>query len=873
LVKRHERLVHSALVKVLSDPTDVEDAFQATFLVLVRKARSVKWEANLGTWLYAVAHRVAVHLRGAAEKRSRGEGEAATRKVESTAAPDLSWREACQVLHAELDRLPDKFRFPLLLCYLEGKSRDEAAEQLGLSAGTIKGRLERGRNMLRDRLARRGVTLSAGFFAALAHSPVGASPPRLTEAALAAVSGAAPARAAAIARGVTASMVLSRLKLFAGALLAAGLLAGLLAGQNPSPAAASPPAPAEKTEGKAASPQPDEPAKGVEITGRVLGPDDKPVAGARLFLAPWGVKKEDLKVLAATGNDGRFRAPVSDAAVRTGAKLVAVAKDHGPDWLWLGQKTAAKEFTLRLVKDDVPVTGRVLDLEGRPVAGASVSVLFMQEVDLKPWLADPKHSDLAPTGKRYLPTDLDGPASVMTTDKGGRFRLTGFGRDRVAHLQIRGAGVEDTDVEVITRPGKVDGLHLESRTVYPLDHEFVVRPSKPIVGTVRDRKTGKPIAGIEVVFPNATWTWARATTDEKGGYRIDGVGKQNQYSRITAGGLAYFSAAKTAIADTPGFEPLVVDFELDRGVVVKGRLTDAATGKPVPAQISYGPAADNPNLKDFTDLSASSGRTAEDGSFTVLAIPGPGLLVVFADDADHYPSASAGVRTANGLEANDYQGFARIDPDPKDDKSLRCDIALPPGHTLDGKVVDPNGKPLSGARVAGLRQRYAFGEKPEKLAADSFTVAGLGATEPRVLVFAQPEKKLARVQVVPASHKGPLAVRLEPTGTLVGRVFDGEGKPQSGVAVKATYSFGQTVEGEGARARLPTALRFADSGWPELLNGEATTDADGRFRIPGLVPGIEYQVLNGIGRGSVRGLKLTPGETKDLGVLPARAAE
>ncbi len=124
LVRRHEHLVCGALRKVLSDPADVEDAFQATFLVLVRKARQIRWQQGLGTWLYAVAHRVAVHARGDAQCRSRHEGRAA--KIETTApAPDASMREACGLVHEEIDRLPESLRVPLLWCYLEGRSRDE----------------------------------------------------------------------------------------------------------------------------------------------------------------------------------------------------------------------------------------------------------------------------------------------------------------------------------------------------------------------------------------------------------------------------------------------------------------------------------------------------------------------------------------------------------------------------------------------------------------------------------------------------------------------------------------------------------------------------------------------------------------------------
>src|SRR5205823_7558349 len=152
LVRRHERLIRSAVGRVLSDPDDADDAFQATFLVLIRRARSIDWRTGLGPWLYGVAHRVAIKARDAGLARARKEAAAPTRGADPP--PDLSWREACALLHAELDRLPDRYRLPLLLCYLDGKTRDEAAAALRVTAQTVKGRLERGREILRTRLAR-----------------------------------------------------------------------------------------------------------------------------------------------------------------------------------------------------------------------------------------------------------------------------------------------------------------------------------------------------------------------------------------------------------------------------------------------------------------------------------------------------------------------------------------------------------------------------------------------------------------------------------------------------------------------------------------------------------------------------------------------
>src|SRR5205823_11872349 len=156
--------------------------------------------------------------------RQRRERRAAQAEA-AHAAPDLSWREACAALHEELDRLPEKFRLPLVHCYLQGLSRDEAARQLGWSAGAVKGRLERGRQLLRGRLARRGITLSAGLLATLGDSAAARTvPPRLIQTTLhAATSGPRSATVAALVQGATRVMV-PKISLAVGLLVVTGML-------------------------------------------------------------------------------------------------------------------------------------------------------------------------------------------------------------------------------------------------------------------------------------------------------------------------------------------------------------------------------------------------------------------------------------------------------------------------------------------------------------------------------------------------------------------------------------------------------------------------------------------------------------------------
>ena len=180
LVRRHGATVLSACRRILSDPADVDDAFQATFLVLFRKIRTAHGP-TIGTWLRAVAHRIAVRARSDSHRRALREKAAAGCR-EQVAAPchDLSWRDTVAILHEELDQLPEVYRRVLLLCYLSGQSRDEAATNLGLSIGAVKGRLERGRKMLESRLARRGIGLSAGVIALVAGNSAPAAVPSWT---------------------------------------------------------------------------------------------------------------------------------------------------------------------------------------------------------------------------------------------------------------------------------------------------------------------------------------------------------------------------------------------------------------------------------------------------------------------------------------------------------------------------------------------------------------------------------------------------------------------------------------------------------------------------------------------------------------------
>src|SRR5262245_46216702 len=183
LVRRHGPMVRSVCHSVLRHRHDAEDAFQATFLVLARKADTIRKRSSLGAWLYEVAYHLALRARaGAARQRGLGPWETAMPAADPLL--DMTLRELQLALHDELQQLPEKYRTPLVLCYLEGQTQDVAARQLGLCKGALRGRLNRGRERLRRRLADRGLALSAGgVVAALAaRSAAGAVSAGLAEA-------------------------------------------------------------------------------------------------------------------------------------------------------------------------------------------------------------------------------------------------------------------------------------------------------------------------------------------------------------------------------------------------------------------------------------------------------------------------------------------------------------------------------------------------------------------------------------------------------------------------------------------------------------------------------------------------------------------
>jgi len=232
IVERHGKLVFGVCRRVLQHLQDAEDAFQATFLVLSRRAGSIRKRESLASWLYGVAYRMSMKAKRDAARRRTHEKLAGVRPV-GNGAHELTWRDAQAILDDEIRRLPDKYRAPFLLCCLESQSRTEAAAQLGLKEGTLSSRLAFARQRLQMRLTRRGVTLAALLSAAmLATAPVSAALVLRTAQSAAvfaaghATAGILSAKASILAQGALRAMLIARMKIGVLFLVASGLLIG-----------------------------------------------------------------------------------------------------------------------------------------------------------------------------------------------------------------------------------------------------------------------------------------------------------------------------------------------------------------------------------------------------------------------------------------------------------------------------------------------------------------------------------------------------------------------------------------------------------------------------------------------------------------------
>jgi|GEM_PF-2559033 len=609
LLARYGPMVLGVCRRWLHDPRDAEDAFQATFLVLIRKADSIKDPHMLGPWLYGVSVRIARRARRLALRRGERErsGLLTDANAEDTHNPShcqVDQEELRITLDEEIQRLPEALRLPVALCLVQGMTQPEAARRLRTTPDSIRGRLARAREKLQSRLTRRGFALPAGLLildlATESASATPTLPPLLIEASLKILAnGTAPtATISTLSEGVIRAMSMSRLKVIAGVVLALGAVAAVAAGSGgheveaKAKAVATPPEPlptkkptqsksekADRRLSEASQPH----TVVVEVRDLLTG---SPIPDVKLSSTSYPSSKESSATTNAAGlarfdlPDGTDTQSIYVSAKRKG--LVSV------DSYWSRNASLTKppdRISIQMEKG-TELGGRVLDQDEQPVIGATVIIQAK---------------------KRYPKSELQVrfAPDTTTTDANGRWTFSNV----------------PTDPESISLAA-YHHLYLTSETSYQAqeytpqsalrDRSAVLKLQRgtPIEGTVHS-PDGQPIAGATVYYGLGR-AYGNAIppikTDAQGKFVL-GI-KPGTISSVIAHHPGFGPAGERLQVGT---EPQQITLTLPQARTIRGRIVDR-TGKPIPGAAIY--VGWSPFLKTRSDRASeaiSLGLQADEG--------------------------------------------------------------------------------------------------------------------------------------------------------------------------------------------------------------------------------------------------------------------
>jgi RNA polymerase sigma factor (sigma-70 family) len=904
LVRRHGPMVLGVCRRILKNAADAEDAFQATFLILVKKAAGIARPGALGCWLHEVALRTALRARARAAARRQHERQAPEMAQHDFLAA-VAWRDLQPVLDEEVRRLPARCREPFVLCYLQGRTYEQAAEQLRCLPGTVSRRLAQARELLRQRLTRRGLTLPAGVLAAAlvegSASAAVAAPlvTVTTRAALACAAGnaaaALPAPVAALVEGGLRAMTLAKTKTALGVVLTVGLLcagAGLLAREALAPAAPEAGAPPAQAAGKAkADPAPGtQKAEGtVAVTGRVLDPDGKAVPTARVFVLdmPKDIDRfqseEDVhmevKDQAPADDGGRFRVRVPRQPVKRDfpAVIAARADGFGLGLYPLTAGPAKGDVVIRLPREKI-LRVRLVDLQGAPARDVALRLLAVAEKRGESFVAA---AGPAPGRPGWFPP--------LRTNAEGRFEVRGVGPEQAVVLLVRDPRFTPVTLEL----GKKIKPDAEAGPPAAQEEGEIVRvldPPRTLRGRVVYADTGKPAAGAVVTAANNFKT----TTGPDGHFKLNARWAPNRGEMFMAaqpppgpgggpspylGMFRFVRQPKGPTVKTPD-----VVFTLPRGVVVHGKVVEAGSGKAVGgAGVCLVPRQKPVASPDFFAAHPAVGLThpvyaKADGAFALTVPAGTGTLIVKAARPDYVPVATSMGELATGKPGNQplYAHAIQVVDVKAGDDAQGFSVRLRRGVPVKGKLVGPDGQPVRGAkmltRLATSSFLMGFVEGRAVDVPDTgFELGGCDPKRPYPVVFFQEKKGWGAVVELPGKDAaGPLTVRLEPCGKAKVRFVNPEGQPVEGhwPSVEVVLRPGPAWNDQKAALQnIPAAdtVNLANVLLGSYQFTNFRTDADGRVTLSNLIPGVTYRISSLSSRDPVlREFTVRPGETAEL---------
>ncbi len=770
LVSRHGPMVFGVCRRVLGDAHAAADAFQATFLILVRKAPLVRVEGSLGRWLYGVSRRVARRARaGVVAERSRMRALNGFDAPGEAPPPDRD--ELREAIDEEIARLPAHYRSAVVLCYLEGLTQDQAARRLVCPVGTIESRLHRARERLRLGLTRRGLAPIALSSAALAAATARAEvPPSLAAATVALAArgglvGMVPAVAALVGHSLRSMRMI---KVAWVGLVAMALGMGLVvagAGVGPS---RKPQAPAAKVQTPGAQKAKVKAETGRAIEGTVRDPLGKPIAGATVVVGLDYIAKANHHVVE-SDKDGRFAWPVPDGEVSI--FLAAYKKGLAPTtterWIPADKRPDRVELKLDVTE---PFSAVLVDGEGRPMAGAQVRVEMFANSQTTPQ-PDGKSSTTM-TSYGYVRRDVIGGSPLegvfeATTDRDGSFALP-MSPGPWLRLAAKAKAKDGAEMRIAQEklPAGAFASHLAEEGFVGASPKgptrLIAYPTAKLAGRVTTKMSGVDVAGLKIwlqdsnppgAVPRHRNTGARLSLiGEDGRFAIGGLdeGTVNVFVFGKGEGEQWTYRAGRDVALKPG-KTAEIGIELIAGVAVDATVV-TTEGKPAEGVMIgvYGP------YRPRSGAATQSRTTDAKGRFHYRLPSGETFLYVMG----------AG---PNFITLPD-NGSSQTVTIPDDAKSF----AAPPIKVLSvvvlhGRVVDATGKPVPGATLVGvLREpRAMIGQQTQPAGvADErgvFQLAGENGSAPpgRVARFVvrMPDGREVVVEVTPTAD-GSVTVKL-----------------------------------------------------------------------------------------------------------------
>jgi hypothetical protein len=823
-------------------------------------------------------------------------------------------REHAEALHTEIDRLPASSRLPIILCYFEGLSLAEAARRLRCPTGTVHSRLVRARDRLRRGLARHGMVLSTTALAAtLAPRSVSASVSSLLcdsttrvairFAASHAARGALAIPAAAMAEEVLRIMSFHKLKASALAvilLVAVGVgylsLDAFARSRGEKPSSGPAPSPVRREVRPRATPP--NPGR-MTVTGRVLGPDGKPAADApvdiigtsRMSVPTTEVRPMPYVILGqgTTDGDGRFRIEASRTSSTRFFHIFAIAGSTGPGTAFGCVKlpTDAEQPVAEVhLQPEQVVRGKLFDVNGGPAAGVQLELGSVYAESDRPAgtrFDSPQpilvyHGSATSVGMRAWP-------KAVATDARGRFTFTGVGRGLWVSLVVHDPRFASQEFRF--NPGERDAAKEVS---------LAVRPATILEGRVLAADTGQPIPDVAISVMSTTRRniegTAMARADGRGRFHINPYsGDEFMIQILALDGQPYLSR-DIELPWPKGAVRKEIDFTLQRGVPIRGTVTEQGTGRPVAgASIRRFPMKPP---KDLVDGLASSLASGEDGSFRLTVPPGKGYLTVVGPTLDYIPREVGGGILFGGGNPGGHRihthNFVAYDVQAGETPHV-IDVTLKPGKTLRGRIVGPAGEAVQDAVILSRQQidpnQLTWQENHFIHARDGrFELAGFDPDRAKPVYWLDADHSWGATVELAGKHAGEeLTVRLLPCGQAKARFVGPDGKP---AAIKQIYLYFQFLMTPGGRRIGPInrgeSIAADGAFLPNIDPGHhpnsMAPDTAGRVTFAALIPGALYRIsdwstVNVAGKGYQirRDFTVKPGETLDLGDILVEGLE